>query len=317
MQVGSLIREWSTESVEAQRRQAYWVDSICDAFLEMKSQPVKRIPFFGSIRQAALENLALNEVHCSSQIVHRDGQAIAKSSANYFYLITQLGEPWGVRHAGQDNVLQPGDSVLIDSRQPYEFIFPSDIHHLSIQLPIDWVHRWLARPADVIGRPIDGAHGWGAALLAYKKALTPEFAVDPGFAPGVLTDQLGTLMALACEGAPAPQPALSGAYRRCLSVMRERVSDPNLVAQDVAVQSALSLRSLHRAFAAQGRSFASVLRDLRLSEAKRMLASRRFDNVTLVEISQRCGFSDSSHFARQFRQAVGLRPSEFRESAGR
>ena len=101
------------------------------------------------------------------------------------------------------------------------------------------------------------------------------------------------------------------AYVRCAARMHERLSDPELVAQDVALAAAVSLRTLHRAFAAEGRTFAGVLRELRLSGAQRLLSDRQFHRLNLVEVARRCGYADGSHFARQFRQALGTTPAHF------
>lgn len=143
--MGEQIRRWSTESVDEPHRLAYWMDSICDSFLEMKARPDAGEPFFGSIRQSTLAGLAVFESVGSAQDVARDRGAIARGrGSNYFYLITQLGTPWSLCHAGRESTLRPGDTVLVDSREPYEFHFPAGLHNLSVQMPIDWVNRWLA-----------------------------------------------------------------------------------------------------------------------------------------------------------------------------
>ena len=314
--MGEAIRRWATESVEERQRLAYWMDSICDSFLEMKAQPESRTGFFGSIRQTRLENVAVNEALGSSQAVARDASLIAKGTHNHYYLITQLGSPWSIRHAGRESVLQPGDSVLVDSREPYEFRFPDGLHNLSLQLPLDWVARWLPEPAALLGCPIDGSRGWGAALRAFKEALTPEFAADPGLPAALLEDHLGALMRLATGAIPDASRGLRSSHARCLATMRERLSEPGLLASDVALQAALSLRSLHRAFAAEGRTFAGVLREMRLAEAARMLADRHFARLPMAEISRRCGYADTSRFAQQFRRARGCSPGLFRVRSG-
>lgn len=310
--MGSLVRHWSTDSVAESQRLAYWMDSICDSFLEMKSRPVKSAGLSGSIRQSAVGAIVVNEVRGTPQVVNRDQRAIGKSDANYFYLITQLGSPWCVQHAGHHVLAKPGDSVLVDSRQAYEFGFAGELHNLSIQMPIAWVQRWLPEPQAVLGRAIDGSQGWGAALRTFKQALTPEFASDSGFPAELLSDQLGALMALAMGTVPACTPSQRGPYQRCIKALRERISSTHLVAQEVATHSAVSLRSLHRAFAAHGETFAGVLRDMRLAEAKRMLADPRFRTLTVAEVAQRCGYADVSHFARQFRLSAGQAPGAFR-----
>ena len=312
------IKQWTTESVAESQRLGFWMDSICDSFLEMKAEPASSDGFFGCIRQTQLGALGVYESRGSAQAVARDRITIAKGSYNACYLITQLGSPWRLRHAGADVIVQPGESVLIDSREPYAFDFPSGLHQLSVQLPFDWLQRWLPDPALVLARPVPASSPWGAALGAFKVALTPEFAAGPGVPEAMLQDHLGLLMNLAFAPFSEDQAfgETSNARRdvlaRCVSLMRERLSDANLVSQDVALACAVSLRSLNRAFAAKGRTFSGVLRELRLSEAQRLLSDPHFRGLTVAEVAHRCGYSDGSHFARQFRRALGCSPGAFR-----
>lgn len=316
--MGAQIRRWSTESVDESQRLAYWMDSICDSFLEMKAKPDARDGFFGSIRQSQLSAVWVYETQGSAQDVSRDQGAIARGRGdNHFYLISQMGSPWSIRHAGREETLRPGATVLVDSREPYEFRFPGGLHNLSLQMPIDWVSRWLPDPAAMLGRAIDGDRGWGAALRAFKEALTPEVAASPGLPPAFLEDQLGALMSLAFGAEPEAPRRLRKPYLRCVGVMSERLGEAGLLAEHIARDAALSLRSLHRAFAVEGRTFAGVLHELRMAQAQRMLGDRRFTRLSVAEIGQRCGYAEPSHFARRFRQLRKLSPSAFRALAAR
>jgi len=58
-----------------------------------------------------------------------------------------------------------------------------------------------------------------------------------------------------------------------------------------------------------GKTFHSLLLEIRMTEAKRLLASTGLD---LSAIAQQCGFCDQSHFTRHFRKAINLTPGQFR-----
>ncbi|MCY7315238.1 MAG: helix-turn-helix domain-containing protein [Rubrivivax sp.] len=297
------------------------MDSICDSFVEMKAKPESRDGFFGSILQSHLSAVWVYETVGSAQAVSRDQGAIARGRGdNHFYLISQMGSPWSVHHAGRKETLGPGAIVLVDSREPHEFRFPGGLQNLSLQMPIDWVNRWLPDPAAMLGRAIDGDHGRGAALRAFKEALTPEVAANPGLPPTFLEDQLGALMSLAFGTEPETPRRLRKPYLRCVGVMPERLGEAGLLAEHIARDAALSLRSLHRAFAAEGPTFAGVLHGLRMAQAQRMLGDRRFARLSVAEIGQRYGYAEpshfalrTSHFARRFRQLRRLSPSAFRQ----
>ena len=124
--------------------------------------------------------------------------------------------------------------MLIDSREPHEFRFPCGLHNLSLQIPIDWIGRWLPDPSARLGRAIDGSHGRGAAMRAFKEALTPDTAADPGLPPALLEDQLGALVSLAFSANPEASYRSRMPYARAVNVMRERLCEAGLLAHDIA-----------------------------------------------------------------------------------
>ena len=60
-----------------------------------------------------------------------------------------------------------------------------------------------------------------------------------------------------------------------------------------------------------GTNFVNYLQNLRLEEAKRLLAETDW---RVSEIGRRSGFTDEKHFLKVFKNAVGLSPSEYRKS---
>lgn len=66
---------------------------------------------------------------------------------------------------------------------------------------------------------------------------------------------------------------------------------------------------VHQLKARTGKTFGRLLRDVRISEAKKLLATTDMD---ISAISQICGFSDQSHFTKQLKSAVNLTPGQFR-----
>ena len=75
---------------------------------------------------------------------------------------------------------------------------------------------------------------------------------------------------------------------------------------------ALSVRSLQRHLSDEGRSFSSVLRQVRTDAAGTLLAD---GSGSLAEIGYCCGYADQAHFQRDFRRALNMTPAEFRRIA--
>ncbi|HAS81798.1 MAG TPA: hypothetical protein DCS43_03760 [Verrucomicrobia bacterium] len=79
----------------------------------------------------------------------------------------------------------------------------------------------------------------------------------------------------------------------------------------VAVAVGASVSSIaHRLPEETGKTYAQLRLDMRIAEAKRLLAET---DLGISEIADTCGFSDQSHFTRLFRSAINLTPGQFRQ----
>ena len=79
----------------------------------------------------------------------------------------------------------------------------------------------------------------------------------------------------------------------------------------VADRMNISLRTLDRRMAEQGLSWQELLDETRQQLAQDYL---KITDMTVAEISQRLGFSDTRSFQRRFQQWTGLSPSKYRDA---
>lgn len=306
------LRQWTTDVVAPAARLDYWVGAICEAFLEMDCSSREATTFDGMLQSLPVASLSVNQVRASTQDVYRTPAGIACSRHLPFYLIAQAEASWHVRQDGRVAHLRPGDVALVDSARPYELHFPEGVHCVSLQLPRAWVGQWLAQAEALGPRVAWRDRGWGQSL----GALAVQLARDPGSAqalpPALLSDHLGALLSAALELPPAAASAAQGLHAHLTALMAARIDQGGLSAQALADEAGVSLRTLHRAFAAQGGSFAGTLRQMRLARAGELLRRPQLAHVSVAEIGRRCGFSDASHFARAFQRAMGTSPAAWR-----
>lgn len=60
-----------------------------------------------------------------------------------------------------------------------------------------------------------------------------------------------------------------------------------------------------------GKNFVNYLKELRMNEAKRLLAET---DMRVVEISQRIGYENEKHFMKTFKKECGVSPTEYRKN---
>ena len=94
--------------------------------------------------------------------------------------------------------------------------------------------------------------------------------------------------------------------------IRERCSEPQLTAADVAASLSLPPRTLHRVLAANKLTFAPLLVDARVSVALQMLTSPSGAHLTIPAIALKSGFLTETHFMRVVRRRTGHSPQELR-----
>jgi len=306
-------RRWRTDEVPPAERLDYWVGAISENFLAMEADGDRR-DFRGEISTAPLGPVGVNWVRADPQRVWRTPRGIARNREQHCYLLGDLARPWRVAQDGREALLQPGDFVLVDSRRPYHFAFDHGPDTVSLELPLDWVARWLAVPEAHTARPFRGdSPGWDAALAAFARPWRPALALAPPLPEALLTDQLGALLSMACAGAAAaPAPAADALHARVHAMLRERLGEPGLTAADVAQALGCSVRSVHRAMAARGETVAGLLMAERMARARQMLANPALRQVSAGEIGRRVGLLDPSHFSRLCRRWLGTVPSALR-----
>jgi AraC-like DNA-binding protein len=307
------IRRWSTDSALPAERLDFWIGAVCEGFLEMDITTRQPQAFAAELTSAPLGALQLNRVRGCTQDVYRTRRAVARSRENFFYLLCKTDSPWVAAQHGRQVRLLPGDLVLVDSRHCYEFHFDMSCNAASLELPTAWVERWLPDPARHVARRIDGSSGFGAALSAFTIGLQPELALAPPLPARLLEDQLGALMALAIGPEPARTAEGPARRERIRAAVRERHAEPGLTAAQVAAGLHVGERSLHRALAGSGQTFAALLCECRVDAARRMLCDARFDRLSVGEIGRRVGLLDASHFVRLFRRCTGYTPGALRQ----
>jgi AraC family transcriptional activator of tynA and feaB len=192
------FQRWSTDDVPPAQRLDYWMGAVCEGFLEMDiTSPEQGSRFGASLESMPLGPLVVNEVRGSAQDVYRTRRAIAHSRHNYYYLLCKTDAAWTMAQDGRCARLLPGDPVLVDSRRLYEFHLLQSADTLSLELPTAWVDAWLPDAGDQVARRIDGQAGWGGVLSGFVRQLTPQMAAKPPLPAQLLSDQLGSLLALA------------------------------------------------------------------------------------------------------------------------
>lgn len=181
----------------------------------------------------------------------------------------------------------------------------------------------LILPASVVrprlrgGRPVVGSAGSAEARLLMAHTRTVREALGELGPAGVRAarDALVELANATLAGRyddvePRLVPALA---RAAMELADEHLTDLDLTPSVLARQLNVSVRTLHRAFAAVGEPVAGYVRRRRLEQARAELGAA-LHQPSVSEVAARYQFADGSHFARAFKAEYGQTPAEFARS---
>ena len=153
-------------------------------------------------------------------------------------------------------------------------------------------------------------------LALFRHILAHAGSCDPGHlhvAASLMVSAFVTGHASAPDPTPSPAP---DSVNRALHLMQTRLAeDPSseITLADLAAAAFVSAEHLCRQFrASTGLSPIRTVRFARLDQAAFMLTR---SNSSVKEVAFRCGFATPFHFARVFRSAFGLTPTEMRQAA--
>ncbi|WP_067134812.1 helix-turn-helix domain-containing protein [Microtetraspora malaysiensis] len=211
-----------------------------------------------------------------------------------------FGEPGGTEHTA------PASRFLVQTGKLSHFAATPRTTVQVLVLPAAEIRRNRGKTAS---GPVDTAE---VRLLTAHATMVSRMLDSLGPA-GVdaARDTLAELARAAVRGGlddvePRLSPALAQAAR---DLADRRLTDPALSPTTLARKLNVSVRTLQRAFANEGQSLSTYIRDRRLDEARRALTTPH-RRMTITEIAARWQFADSGHFARAFRNRYDQTPTD-------
>ncbi|MFB7332180.1 helix-turn-helix domain-containing protein [Streptomyces adustus] len=238
--------------------------------------------------------------------------------ADRCYRVTLLLEGTAVIvHEGGETALRAGDFFCDDHAWPRE-IQAGTVRAVGIDVP----QPLLPLPQDeadrALGRRTTSQDGADALLARFLTQLTRNTgALLPSDGPRlgtVLTGLVAVLFARVARSGPAPlsRPEQGALTPRIARFVQQNLADPELSPRSIAAAHDISPSYLHRLFQGEQETVAATIRRQRLERARYDLADPAQDATPVHAIAARWGFTRATDFARAFRAAYGVAPTDYR-----
>jgi AraC-like DNA-binding protein len=312
------IKRWSTWDVPQKSRLDYFAAALSEAAYPLGVDDADPRTFHAEVSIARLGAIGVAKTIGSPNRAFRGRSELARSSDHSFNLLTTLQASWTVDHRGR-LTMSPHDVLLFDSEYPLETDVRDPFIAINVSISEAWLRQWIPNPNVLTAQRIPGKSLWGIALSTYLGELSPDLVAAPPLPLSVMADQVGSLLVLTAsalrDATLAYTPTVRSLHDRIKDCLRQRCTEPQLTAVEVAASLNISVRTLHRTLAAANETFGSKLIEARARVALRMLASPSFNRLTTAEIGRRAGFLGASHFARVMRDKTGQTPLHLRRAA--
>ena len=219
-------------------------------------------------------------------------------------------------------VLEKGDILIFDdSNPPIKYIVNETTHIINIFMPQVVLKSWMPRKYDKLHHTLLKPTNSSSKLLAEYLEILAKYTTDQKNKPyiksvvplimaniSMLVFALSELEEQKPNSLKEAQLDLAKQYM-LVHISNSRVS-PTLVANELDI----SVRYLHWLFKQTNETVIQFLTRKRIELAQLLLVSSSKSTFNVTEIAFMCGFNDSTHFSRRFKQQVGISPSQFRKN---
>lgn len=312
----------STAGLPQTERTAYWVDAVCDAYVQLECEPLgTRGRIDGEIRLERLSTLQLSRVTASAQQVRRTPRQIARASEDFFLVSIQSRGAGQVHQDGRCAHLAPGDFALYDSTRPYELVFGADFQQIVLMLPGPALRAELRGTEGLTARPVSGRRGAGHLMIEMIRTLAQDIATLEPASAAAVAHSVTQILVAGLRTLPAAQPApvssLKALHRAQIKAhVQQHLADPALDVARIAAALRLSPSSVHRVFAGEPCSVSEWIWGQRLERLARDLADPALRGRSVSALAFALGFNDAAHVSRAFKARFGCTPSEHRSREG-
>lgn len=308
----------TTDAVAPRQRVAYWQEMVCQTFVQAHCDSRIGASFRGSIRTDSFGQTEISRIDAGPQRIHRRSIDIARASKPRFYLCYHAAGHARYRERHLENVLGPGDMILLDNCEAYSAEYQEPVTSIVLHVPHEILRDRFRLPERVLGRRLDGSRGYPRIAGEFLQSCLAQAHLLSAPRRAVLADMLLNLFSSVLAEEMSEHAGL-GTHQAVLLArakqhLNAHLGDPGLGPEKLAAAMGVSVRYLSRLFQQGGLSFGRYLLQRRIEHCRLALANPALARLRISEIALDSGFNNLAHFSRVFRQALNCSPSEYRAS---
>jgi AraC-like DNA-binding protein len=307
---------WDSRSFLADERSEALRETIkqhvVDVNLDLPDSPEQ---VHATVDLTSLGSIQVCTVRAMPTVVRRTRRQASADSEPSLFVTLQVKESSVMVQHGREAVLRPGDMAVYATTTPYTLAFGGGVHAHFLRFPLhelglrDEVIDFVSARPLVREDPIAGLAWQFLAGLASTTLSTANASLLANPAGELLRTALTTAM----PDSPLHRENLNEtAALRIENFIRTHLGDPDLSAATIAAAHHISVRQLYVILTKAGIQLGEFIRILRLEQCRNDLASAHLSHLPIAAVARHRGFTNASHFSREFRDNFGLSPREWR-----
>jgi len=300
----------------------YWNDAVSSTFVPLECSTAVQGTFRGELVNVSFGDVQFTKVTAAPHQVRRTRRTIARNDPGLLKACVQLGGTGRISQDGREAELQPGDLTIYDTSRPYTLSFAADAAFgtLVVMFPAEELGLSPDAVRRVTAVRVGGREGLGAVVSPFLVSLAAITGADTDVLSSRLARNVLSLLETmyrerAGLGPGEPERVSTARLIAIQDWLERRLGDPELSPESIAAAHHISLRYLHRLFAADGTSVSRWVKERRLEGGRRDLADPSLIRFSVAAIAAHWGILDAAAFSRSFRMAYGLSPREYRMRA--
>ena len=285
------------------------VHSLCGRYTPGGIEPET---FSGRVRAGSICGFKTVDFSCNAHRIERMHRDVHFDGMEHYYAIFQTAGQSTILQNDQAVELAVGDVALVDSARPVTYVSEKRNGQWScLRLPRQSLISHLGfEPEGGLCRHRETP----AARLCFRLIQDAVNECDSSPASAEPYMQLAIYDLLGALFAGPDLSTISShtdkLFKRVCGIIKDRFAEPDFGPCEVAAEAGISLRYLQKLFTARGSTCTDFIHSVRLDHAARQLHRRGLLNTSqpISKIAYASGFSNYTHFARQFRRRFGHPP---------
>jgi AraC-like DNA-binding protein len=295
-----------------------WAKLVKETFGGLEVSSPDPSSFSASLETRLMGEITLAMASSTAATVWHDGSIGAFSRNERFLVKTQFVGESAIAIGQKVIELKPNDFLICDNTRSYALTFANETEILSIPIPHGFLRRFYAHPEELAFIRADRESAIHKVVADYSRSLWN--ALDGLNSENQfkrIRDIYFDLLIMGFNDNTGHGDGYSTVQdrhlERCRKYIEENYSDEHLSLEMIADCNSISKRYLQTIFSNIGQNVSNYITSVRLDNAAQMLRSRRFKQLSVMEIAYECGFKSPAHFTRAFKSRFDISPLEYRK----